>query len=147
MVHKAQHLVKVLQMRLQADGFNHGGNSVVKRAQVGVVLGWVTSRKVSVLHLCEHHLDPMSAKCSIYSHERCIHVWITNDTWVNEFDSKITQLNPKSNITIWLAVEIILYLSVDDLKGLSNEWFIRHNTWWRFFKWGCKWMGLTEETL
>ena len=74
MVHKAQHLVKVLQMRLQADGFNYGGNSVVKRAQAGVLLGWVTSWEVLVLHLCEHHLDPMSAKCSIYSHERWIHV-------------------------------------------------------------------------
>ena len=50
-------------------GFNHGGNSVVKRAQAGVVLGWVTSQEVLVLHPCEHHLDPMSAKFSIYSHE------------------------------------------------------------------------------
>ena len=74
MVHKAQHLVKVLQIRLQADGFNHRGNSIVKHAQAGVVLGWVTSREVPVLHLCEHHLDPMSAKCSIYSHEIWIHV-------------------------------------------------------------------------
>ena len=55
-------------------GFNYGGNSVVKRTQAGVVLGWVTSREVPVLHLYEHHLDPMSAKCSIYSHERWIHV-------------------------------------------------------------------------
>ena len=55
-------------------GFNYGGNSVVKRAQAGVVLGWVTSREVPVLHRCEHHLDPMSSKCSIYSHERQIHV-------------------------------------------------------------------------
>ena len=74
MVHKAQHLVKVLKMRLQADGFNHGGNSIVKRAQAGVVLGWVTSREVLVLHLCENHLDPISAKCSIYSHVGWIHV-------------------------------------------------------------------------
>ena len=59
---------------LSSFGFNYGGNSVVKRAQAGVVLGWVTSREVPVLHLCEHHLDPMSAKCSIYSHERWIHV-------------------------------------------------------------------------
>ena len=56
------------------DGFNHGGNSIVKCAQAGVVLGWVTSREVPVLHLYEHHLDPMSAKCSIYFHERWIHV-------------------------------------------------------------------------
>ena len=74
MVHKAQHLVKVLQMRLQALGLIMEENSVVKRAQAGVVLGWVTSREVPVLHLCEHHLDPMRAKCSIYSHERWIHV-------------------------------------------------------------------------
>ena len=74
MVHKAQHLVKILQMRLQVDGFNHGGNFVVKRAQARVVLGWVTSREVLVLHLCEHHLYPMSAKYFIYSHERWIHV-------------------------------------------------------------------------
>ncbi len=53
---------------------NCRGNSVVKRAQAGVILGWVTSREVLVLHPCEHHLDPMSAKCSIYSHERWIHV-------------------------------------------------------------------------
>ena len=51
-------------------GFNHGGNFVLKSAQDGVVLGWVTSKEVLVLHLYEHHLDPMSAKCSIYSHER-----------------------------------------------------------------------------
>ena len=55
-------------------GFNHGGNFVVKCAQDGVVLGWVTSRGVLMLHPCEHHLDSMSAKCSNYSHERCIHV-------------------------------------------------------------------------
>ena len=54
--------------------FIHGGNFVVKRAQAGVVLGWVTSQEVPVLHPCEHHLDPMSFKCSIYSHERWIHV-------------------------------------------------------------------------
>ena len=74
MVHKVQNLVKVLQMSLQADGFNHGGNSVVKHAQAGVVLGWVTSREVPVLHRCEHHLDPINAECSIYSHEIWIHV-------------------------------------------------------------------------
>ena len=74
MVHKEQHLVKFLQMRLQVDGFNHGGNVVVKHTQARVVLGWVTSREVLVLHLCGHHLVPMSAKCSIYSHERWIHV-------------------------------------------------------------------------
>ena len=74
MVHKAQHLVKVLQMRFQVDGFNHRRNSVVKRAQARVVLGWVTSWEVSVLHPYENHLDPMSAMCSIYSHERWIHV-------------------------------------------------------------------------
>ena len=67
-------MVKVLQMRLQADGFNHGGNSVVKHAQDGVVLGWVTSWEVSMLHLYEHHLDPMSDKCSNYSYERWTHV-------------------------------------------------------------------------
>ena len=67
MVHKAQYLVKVL-------GFNYGGNSVVKHAQAGVVLGWVTSWEVPVLHPYEHHLDPMSTKCSIYSHERLVHV-------------------------------------------------------------------------
>ena len=55
-------------------GFNHGGNFVVKCAQAGVVLGWVTSQEVPMLHLYEHHLDPMSAKCSIYSHEIWIHV-------------------------------------------------------------------------
>ena len=54
--------------------FNHGGNSVVKRTQDGVVLGWVTSREVPVPHPYEHHLDPMSINCSIYSHERWIHV-------------------------------------------------------------------------
>ena len=69
MVHKAQHLVKVLQMRLQVEGFNHGGNFVVKHVQAGVVLEWVTSWEVSVLNLYEHHLDPMSGKCSIYLHE------------------------------------------------------------------------------
>ena len=51
---------------------------------------------------------------------------------------KITQLNLDIHITIWLDMEIISYLSIDELKGLSNEWFIRHNTWWRFCKWGCK---------
>ena len=74
MVHKEQHLVKVFQMRLQVDGFNHGGNFVVKHAQARVVLGWVTSQEVSTLHLYEHHLYSMSAKCSIYSHEIWIHV-------------------------------------------------------------------------
>ena len=74
MVQKAQHLVKVVKMSLQVDGFNHGGSSVVKHAQAGVVLGWVTSWQVLVLHRCEHHLDPMSAKCSIHSYERWIHV-------------------------------------------------------------------------
>ena len=56
------------------DGFNHGGNSVVKGTQVGVVLGWVISQEVLVLHLYQHHLDPMSATYSIYSHEIWIHV-------------------------------------------------------------------------
>ena len=55
MVHKAQNLVKVLQMGLEAFMFNHGGNFVVKCAQARVVLGWVTSQEVSVLHSCEHH--------------------------------------------------------------------------------------------
>ena len=30
--------------------------------------------EVPVLDPCEHHLDPMSAKCSIYSHDRWINV-------------------------------------------------------------------------
>ena len=60
--------------RVARFGFNNGGKSIVKRAQAGVVLGRVTSREVLVLHPCEHHLDPMSAKCYIYSHERWIHV-------------------------------------------------------------------------
>ena len=81
-------------------GFNHGGNSVVKHAQAGVVLGWVTW-EVSVLHPCEHHLDPMSANCSVYSHERWIHV----ESLLMKHGSisliqKITQLNLDSNITI-----------------------------------------------
>ena len=71
--------------------------------------------------------------------------WITTyEIWVNEFDSKTTQLNPDSNVTIWFAVEIISYISTDELKGLSNEWFIRHNTWWRFCKWGCKKSGFNH---
>ena len=99
----------------------------------------MTTWEVLVLHPCEHHLDPMSAKCSIYSHERWIHMWIaTYETWLNEFDLKTSQSNHDSNITIWLAVEIISYLSTDELKGLSNKWFIRHKIWWRFCKWGCK---------
>ena len=50
--------------------------------------------------------------------------WITtNEIWVNEFDSKITQLNPDIHITIWLAVEIISYLSIDELKGLF-KWMV-----------------------
>ena len=98
MVHKAQHLVKVLQIWLQEDGFNHGGNSVVKRAQAGVVLGWVTSREVLMLHPCEHHLDPMSAKCSIYSHERWIHV---KSLLMKHGSMSLTQnYSPDSNITI-----------------------------------------------
>jgi len=55
-------------------GFNHGGNFVVKRTQDGVVLEWVTSWEVLMLYPYEHHLDPMSSKHSIYSHERWIHV-------------------------------------------------------------------------
>ena len=74
MVHKAQNLVKDFQIKFQVDGFNHGGNSIVKHTQVGVVLGWVTSQEVLVFHLYENHLDPIGAKCSIYSHERWIHV-------------------------------------------------------------------------
>ena len=100
MVHKAQHLVKVLKMRLHADGFNHGGNSAVNRAQAGVVLGWVTSREVLVLHLYEHHLDLMSNKCSIYSHERRIHV---ESLFMKHGSMSLThksQLNPNSNIKI-----------------------------------------------
>ena len=72
MVHKAQHLVNVLQMSFQIDGFNYGETSIVKRAQAGVVLGWVTSQEVSMLHPCEYHLDPMIYKCSIYYHKKCI---------------------------------------------------------------------------
>ena len=64
----------VLELYQILTGFNHGGNSIIKHTQAGVVLGWVTSWEVSVLHPCEHHLDPMSAKCSIYSHEIWIHV-------------------------------------------------------------------------
>ena len=71
--------------------------------------------------------------------------WITtHEIWVNEFDSKITQLNPDIHITIWLAIEIISYLSIDELKGLSNEWFIRYNTWWSFFKWCFKNIGFNQ---
>ena len=33
-----------------------------------------SSREVSMLHLCENHLDPMGPKFSIYSHEKWIHV-------------------------------------------------------------------------
>ena len=54
--------------------FNYGGNSVVKRAQARVVLGWMTSQEVLMLQLYENHLDQMSAKCSIYSYEIWIHV-------------------------------------------------------------------------
>ena len=61
------------------SGFDHGGNLVVKCAGGVVVLGWVTSQEVLALHLCEHHLDPMSAKCSIYCHERWIHA--NHYTW------------------------------------------------------------------
>ena len=68
MFHKEKNLVKVFEMGLQAL-VNDGGNSVVKHAQVGVVLGWVISREVPMLHPCEHDLDPMSAKCSIYYYE------------------------------------------------------------------------------
>ena len=55
-------------------GFNHGGNSIVKCTEARVVLGWVTSWEVLVLHPYEHHLDPMRVNCSIYSHGRYIHV-------------------------------------------------------------------------
>ena len=71
--------------------------------------------------------------------------WMTtHEIRVNVFHSKITHLNPDSNITIWLAVEIISYLSIDEFKGIYNEWFIRHNTWWRFYKWGCKHSGFNH---
>ena len=33
---------------------------------------------------------------------------------------KITQLNPDTNIIIQFVVEIISYLSIDELKGLSK---------------------------
>ena len=102
--------------------FIHRENSIVKCAWARVVLGWVTSWEIPMLHLCEHHLGPMSAKCSIYSHETWIHVSITtHDIWVNEFDSKTTQLNPNNNTTIWFVVENISYLSIDELKGFSND--------------------------
>ena len=99
MVHKAQHLVKVLQMRLQEDGFNHGGNSIVKCAQAGVVLGWVTSRDVSVLHPCEHPLDPMSAKRSIYSHER----WIHGESLLMKYGSTSLAQKSHSSIPIFIS--------------------------------------------
>ena len=74
MVHKEKNLVKIFQMRLQANGLNHGGNFIVKHAQDGVVLGQVTSQEVPMLHCCEHHLDPMSVKYSIYFHEIYVYV-------------------------------------------------------------------------
>ena len=52
-------------------------------AQARVVLGWVTSQDVPVLHLYEHHLDPMSDKCSIYSHER----WIQFESLLMKYGS------------------------------------------------------------
>ena len=71
----------------------------------------------------------MSAKCSIYFHEKLIHF----ESLLMKYGiMSLTQnhtLNPDSNITICVVVEIISYLSIDELKGLSNEWFIRHNTW------------------
>ena len=74
---------------------------MVKCAPTGVVLGWVTSREVLVLHLCEHHLDPMSAKCSIHSHERWVHVEpLLMNHGSMSLTQKTTQLNPDSNITI-----------------------------------------------
>ena len=66
--------LKIMNNGVASFGFNYGGNFVVKRTQAGVVLGWVTSQEVPVLHSCEHHLDPMSVKFSIYSHEIWIHV-------------------------------------------------------------------------
>ena len=45
---------------LQDLGLTMEENFIVKYAQDGVVLGWVTSREVPMLHLYEHHLDPMS---------------------------------------------------------------------------------------
>ena len=70
MVHKEKILGEGFTSGVASFGFNYGGKSVVKRTQAGVVLAWVTSREVPVLHLCEHQLDPMRAKCSIYYHER-----------------------------------------------------------------------------
>ena len=70
MVHKAQHLGEGFANGVASFGINHGGNFVVKCAQARVVLEWVTYWKVPVLHPSEHHLDPMTDKCSIYSHER-----------------------------------------------------------------------------
>ena len=59
-------------------GLNHGGNSIVKRTQAGVVSRWVTSWDILMLRPYEHHLDRMSAKCSIYSHERWFHYGVNS---------------------------------------------------------------------
>ena len=57
-------------MGCKLSGFSHGGNSIVKCAQVGVVLGWVTSREVLVLHLSKHYMYPVIVECSIFPHDR-----------------------------------------------------------------------------
>lgn len=59
---------------IKENGFNYRGNSIMKHVQLGVVLGWMTSWEILVLHLSEHHLDQMRAKYSIHSHERWVHV-------------------------------------------------------------------------
>lgn len=72
--HNVQHLVKVLQINL-----------LVKHAWAQVVLRWVTYGEVLVFHLCEHHLYSMSAKRSIYCHERWIcvnHYSLNMGQWV-----------------------------------------------------------------
>ena len=81
--HQSQYYSSLSALTTLGEGFvngvasfvlNHKKNSIVKHAQARVVLGWVTSQEVLVLHPCEYQLDPMSAKCSIYSHEIWIHV-------------------------------------------------------------------------
>ena len=94
-----QYILKKFHNGVASFGFNYGGNFVVKRAQVGVVLGWVTSWEVPVLHPCENHLDPMSAKCSIYAHARWIHVESLLMKHGSMSLTQITKLNPDSNIT------------------------------------------------
>ena len=42
-------------------------------------------------------------------------------------------------------MENISYLSINELKGLSIEWFIRHNTWECFANGAAIREGLTME--